>query len=34
MKEKVSVIKRPLIEKNGAIILLGFDEKVYSEKLL
>src|SRR5260221_14597225 len=26
MIEKTSVIKRPLIEKNGNVILLGFDE--------
>jgi Spx/MgsR family transcriptional regulator len=27
MKEKTSVIKRPLIEKNGEVVSLGFDEK-------
>lgn len=29
MKEKTSVIKRPLIEKNGKVITLGFDEEAY-----
>ena len=29
MKEKTSTIKRPLIEKNGKIITLGFDAKKY-----
>jgi Spx/MgsR family transcriptional regulator len=29
MKEKTSVIKRPLIEKNGKVLALGFDEKEY-----
>lgn len=33
MVEKTSVIKRPLIEKNGKVILLGFDEDTY-QKLL
>lgn len=28
-KEKTSVIKRPLIEKEGMIITLGFDEATY-----
>jgi arsenate reductase len=32
MKEKTSLIKRPLIEREGRIILLGYDEKEYSEK--
>ena len=31
MKEKTSVIKRPLIEKNGNVIALGFDEKEYAQ---
>jgi arsenate reductase (glutaredoxin) len=31
MMEKTSVIKRPLIEKNGKIILLGFDEDGYKK---
>lgn len=34
MQEKTSVIKRPLIEKNGKVVTLGFDEvefeKAYS----
>lgn len=29
MKEKTSVIKRPLIERDGRVIALGFDEAVY-----
>jgi Spx/MgsR family transcriptional regulator len=29
MNEKTSVIKRPLIEKNGKVVALGFDEKEY-----
>jgi arsenate reductase len=29
MKEKTSVIKRPLIERNGKVLLLGFDELEY-----
>jgi Spx/MgsR family transcriptional regulator len=29
MKEKTSVIKRPLIEKEGRVITLGFDETEY-----
>jgi Spx/MgsR family transcriptional regulator len=33
MKEKTSVIKRPLIEDNGKVVALGFDESVY-ERLL
>jgi arsenate reductase len=33
MIEKTSVIKRPLIEKDGKVLLLGFDEKEYSERL-
>lgn len=32
MKEKTSVIKRPLIEINGKVIALGFDESEYSKK--
>ena len=31
MLEKTSVIKRPLIEKNGKVIALGFDETTYNE---
>ena len=33
MLEKNSVIKRPLIEENGKIVLLGFDEDEYTKKL-
>jgi Spx/MgsR family transcriptional regulator len=32
LKEKTSVIKRPLIEEDGKIIALGFEENVYSNK--
>ena len=31
MKEKPSVIKRPLIEDNGKIVALGFDEELYKK---
>ena len=34
MKEKTSVIKRPLIEKDGKVLLLGFDEALYRSTLL
>jgi arsenate reductase (glutaredoxin) len=33
MQEKTSIIKRPLIEKNGKIVLLGFDETEYKKVL-
>jgi arsenate reductase (glutaredoxin) len=33
MMEKTSVIKRPLIERDGKVILLGFDESEYKQKL-
>jgi arsenate reductase len=33
MKEKTSVIKRPLIEDNGKVVALGFDEAVYKRLL-
>lgn len=33
MMEKNSVIKRPLIEKNGKVVLLDFDEDEYKKKL-
>lgn len=33
MKEKTSVIKRPLIEDAGNVLLLGFDEAEYAKKL-
>jgi len=29
MKEKTSVIKRPLIEDNGKVLTLGFDEETF-----
>lgn len=31
MKEKTSVIKRPLIEKDGKVLALGFDEAEYKK---
>jgi Spx/MgsR family transcriptional regulator len=31
MMEKTSVIKRPLIEDNGKVVALGFDESSYKE---
>jgi arsenate reductase (glutaredoxin) len=31
MQAKTSVIKRPVLEKNGKILSLGFDETVYKE---
>jgi Spx/MgsR family transcriptional regulator len=33
MLEKTSVIKRPLIEEDGRVVLLGFDEAEYAKKL-
>lgn len=33
MMEKTSVIKRPLVEKNGKVLLLGFDETEFEKKL-
>lgn len=33
MIEKTTVIKRPLIENKGKVILLGFDEVAYIKKL-
>jgi arsenate reductase len=33
MKEKTSVIKRPLVEVDGKVITLGFDEKEYTKRL-
>lgn len=33
MQEKTSVIKRPLIEKNDKVFLLGFDEEEFEKKL-
>ena len=32
MKEKTSVIKRPLIEEDGKVVVLGFDEEEYRKK--
>lgn len=32
MMDKTSVIKRPLIEKNDKVVLLGFDETTYTQK--
>jgi Spx/MgsR family transcriptional regulator len=34
MQTKTSVIKRPILEKNGKIVCLGFDEAEYVEKLI
>ena len=34
MQEKTSVIKRPLLERNGKVITLGFDEDNYKKLLL
>jgi Spx/MgsR family transcriptional regulator len=31
MREKSSVIKRPLIERDGKVVALGFDEDVYGK---
>jgi arsenate reductase (glutaredoxin) len=33
MKQKTSVIKRPLVEHNGKVIAVGFDEADYKHKL-
>lgn len=33
MTEKTSIIKRPLIENKGKVILLGFDEDAYRTEL-
>lgn len=33
MQEKTSVIKRPLVEKNGKIVCLGFDADAYQQAL-
>lgn len=33
MIEKTSIIKRPLLEANGKVVLLGFDEDAYAKKL-
>jgi arsenate reductase (glutaredoxin) len=34
MLEKTSVIKRPLLEENGKVVTLGFDEDQYKKLLL
>jgi arsenate reductase (glutaredoxin) len=34
MKEKTSVIKRPLIEKDGKVLTLGFGDETYSRIFL
>lgn len=34
MIEKTSVIKRPLIEQDGHVLLLGFDGEQYRQKLM
>jgi arsenate reductase len=34
MMEKTSVIKRPLIEENNKVLLLGFDEDEYKRTLI
>ena len=34
MTEKTSVIKRPLIERDGKVVLVGFEESEYKKKLL
>ncbi len=31
MREKTSVIKRPLIEKEGKVVMLGFDDAAYEQ---
>lgn len=31
MQEHPSLIKRPVLEKNGAVVAVGFDEKKYAE---
>lgn len=33
MREHTSLIKRPVIEANGKIVAVGFNEKEYAEKL-
>ncbi len=33
MHEKTSVIKRPLVERDGKVLLLGFDEKEWGTKV-
>ena len=33
MTEKTSIIKRPLLEEDGKVVLLGFDEEAYKKTL-
>ncbi len=33
MSEKTSVIRRPVIERNNKVVLVGFDPEAYAEKL-
>ena len=33
MIEKTSIIKRPLIVENGKVLVIGFDDSLYHEKL-
>ncbi|NJN42966.1 MAG: ArsC family reductase [Flammeovirgaceae bacterium] len=33
MMDKTSLIKRPLIEKSGKVVVLGFDEEEYRKRL-
>lgn len=33
MREKTSVIKRPLIEQQGQVLVLGFEASAYAEKI-
>ena len=34
MQTKTSLIKRPVLEKNGKILILGFDEAAYTKELI
>ena len=34
MQAKTSLIKRPVLEKNGKILTLGFDEAVYTKEFI
>ena len=34
MTEKTSVIKRPVLESDGILVALGFDEALYKEKVI
>ncbi len=33
MREKPTIIKRPVVERDGEVILLGFDADAYAEAL-